>query len=404
MPPRKKKGPTPAEKLVIDQLFSEQMKKRGRMKPIARDWTEMAYTQYVIAKRSPVKTAEFRQRMEKPLIFHGYDVEGASTEALINQIVADIAQLDAYELGEYIRPTYWRKPAPRQSREIRDNPLLAVPPAFYHRIRDESRLKGVMGEDPHHGVHTTSTFNIAASYAMNTWRANSKHGYPVVITLDVTGLTPLPDVDACLQAQETLYEPWYRKEVKDRLEEGWDVYEFIEYFSEREYSGRSQTPEQIVFEEYQGAPQPFSVIEGLYDPDKAQEVIERYANGAPLPGEVLMEMVDQRRFLTDFHEDRVYKIEAFRPWHERIVDAYWGEPPWEQTNAEENGYHVVILEEILESGGDFDPGEVRVLYERPGSEPKESQYHGTVSFLAAAAFPDIPLPDPEGNYWNLGDI
>ncbi|MDP2607276.1 MAG: hypothetical protein Q8S00_32465 [Deltaproteobacteria bacterium] len=279
------------------------------------------------------------------------------------------------------------------------NPILADPKVSFHRIRDPKRLKE-FAEDPHIGVHTSGTWNIAAAYAMGAWRQNSQNGYPVVITLDVTGLDALPDVDAMLKAKEELYS-YTRSEALRSLQSEDDLWQIADQWSEFEYE-RSSTPEQVIFAESQDHLNPFAAILNIYDGEEADRIAWKWAKGGTLPDQVLIHLVDQRRYLNDFYEDRVVKIETFRPWSEEIIDSYWDEPTREEEQLKAAGYHVIITEDILDSGADFSSEKV-TLYTRPGPEPVETQYHGTVSFMAQMALPDIELPDPEGNYWNIED-
>jgi hypothetical protein len=249
--------------------------------------------------------------------------------------------------------------------------------------------------EPHDGVHTTGQFNIAASYAMGTWRQESFVGYPVVLSINVTGLEPFHDVDAELILREHL--SYIRSDIKKSLEEGEDLNSIADWLSEREYEA-VETPEQVVFQYAQEDPNVVSTIMSLYGDKEATELVARFADTGELPPDVLMDLVDQRRYLDDIEEDRVYSVVAFRPWFAYLVDDM-EEGVIEE--AESAGWHVVTQDDAWSSCGDFNPGEQEVLYQRRGRPPEDLQYHGTVSTLAAAAFPDLDLPDPEANIWGI---
>ena len=274
------------------------------------------------------------------------------------------------------------------------NPLLARPPHHFHRLRDESRIKGQV--DPYLGVHTSGTWNIAAAYAMSSWEKNSKHGYPVVVALDVTGLQALPDVDALLRADDTLAH--MRGEALNALEEieeddDEDLWSLADQWSEREYEYRNTTPAGFIFQEFQDGLNPISAVIDLYD-GAAETVLREWAEGGELPGDVLSHLVDQRRYLNDFPLSRVVKIETFRPWYEDIVDDYWGDSR-DAKLAESRGYHVIYTEDLLDSGADFHNERV-TLYE--GEPSSDVQYHGSWSGLIQMAFPELDLPE---EYWGI---
>lgn len=279
---------------------------------------------------------------------------------------------------------------------FKNNPLLAKPPHHFHRLRDESRIPDVA--DPYLGVHTSGTWNIAAAYAMSSWRQNSRYGYPVVITLDVTGLEALPDVDALLRADDTISH--MRNEARDALEEmdqddNEDLWSLAEYWSEREYE-RVYTPEGTVFQEFQEGLNPISAAIDLYDED-AEAIIREWADGGELPGDVLSHLIDQRRYLVDFPLSRIVRIETFRPWYDKLVEDYWGEEdkPSEAVLAEKSGYQVIYYEDVYESGADFRSERV-TLYE--GEPSSDVQYHGSWSGMIQMAFPELGLPD---TYWEI---
>lgn len=295
---------------------------------------------------------------------------------------------------------------------MKRNPLKAFkPPRYFHRIRDESRVRGMTFEHPeygtvgpHHGIHTSGSFNIAAAYAMGTWRQSGFEGYPVVIAIDVTGLEPFHDVDAELIYREYLKDR-VQLELEDMLEGGDDLHLIADMlFDYVDDDYQPDTPESAVFQHSQGRASTnivSTILNHYHNYDEAESLVRSFVKTGKLPGDVLMELVDQRRYLDDLGEDRVYFIQAFRPWFAHLVDEWAPNGKRVIKEAKKAGWHVVTLEDTYDYGGDFHPGDIETLYKRPGKQPKEVQYHGTVSFLAADAFPDIELPDPDANIWNL---
>jgi hypothetical protein len=270
-------------------------------------------------------------------------------------------------------------------RKYKCNPLLAVPPGQFHRISDSTRAEHFKDYvDPHAGVHTSGTWNIAASYAMGAWRQSDRQGYPVVITLDVEGLKALPDVDAILQSATSL--SYMRSEALQALEDGEDLLDLAEMWHEREYE-QVFTPEALVFQEFQEGLNPLAAAFDLYDEEKAERVIAAWANGGELPGDLLSHLIDQRRYLNDFDLDRVVLVEAFKPWYDTIMDTpYDDEPDEALVQAEEDGYMVLTLDDCTH---DFS-SETETLYE--GVESGETQFHGTWSGTLFEAFPGIKFP------------
>ncbi|KKL65453.1 hypothetical protein LCGC14_2154850, partial [marine sediment metagenome] len=98
----------------------------------------------------------------------------------------------------------------------RRNALLSVPPKGVHglgvaggRFFQQTVGRPVKPED-YHGVHTTTSMDIAAVYATGAtyerfWddhyvSSEEPEAYPVILSLDVGGLEALSDVDAMAQA------------------------------------------------------------------------------------------------------------------------------------------------------------------------------------------------------------
>lgn len=276
------------------------------------------------------------------------------------------------------------------------NPLLSKPPIAAHRLNDTRRFRQLFGRPPreadYEGVHTTGDKLIAAAYANGTW--DDGDGYPVIIALNVTGLKPLPDVDAMLRGAEAVDDllRQYRSEVKTGAT-------FYSLLNEDDFAQSDvqigEPPSAFIFEDIGG--HVLSAMESESDPEA---VFEQFIKSGVLPDTVLIRMVDQQRYLSDFGLNRVVRIEAVRPWWQEVIA---GEDDGEQDAKiealEARGYTVFTL-------GDWpftDPGQTRVLWESPrASKAKKVEYHGTASLVVEQAFPGLipeetpfPLLDEE---------
>lgn len=278
-----------------------------------------------------------------------------------------------------------------QSSQVKQNPLLSRPPKAEHRLRNTKQFRDLVGRAPteadYHGVHTTTSKIIAQAYAMGTWRNNAEAGYPVVITLDVSGLEPFPDVDAMLRGGEATKH--LLSEYRRRAAEGESFYDQLE---DEGYDDQFETragddPASFVFETV--GTHPLAAIESFcerYGHD-AQEIFDEFLRLGTLQPEVLMDLVKQKRFMHDFDLKRVVRIEAVIPWWSAVLWS-WDNDAFER--ADRDGYHVFTMDEWpFPSSGT----PTKVIWEAPDADRREEvEFHGTASPAVAAAFPTIRLP------------
>jgi len=298
-----------------------------------------------------------------------------------------------------VGPYDWRRAGDATKIPLTRNPLLAKPPGAFHRLQNTSYFRHVVGRGPrqsdYDGVHTTSEPVIAAAYAMSAWRQMeprrddaNKSAYPVIVTLDVTGLEPLPDVDAMLKAGEAADVP--RAEYRKLVAEGKTFDDLLEeegYVEPDEEATVGADPAAFVFEDT-GHRVLGSIAEAAESDAEREALFEAFLRTGKLSSRVMALMVKQQRYMNDFDLDRVVRIEAVRPWWHR-VEAEWDDA--EVQRATDLGYYVWTL-------GDWpfnDPGDVEVLYARRGPAGDAVEYHGTTSAVIAQAFPGlIPVETP----------
>jgi len=278
------------------------------------------------------------------------------------------------------------------SRRRGRNALLSVPPKGVHgldvaggRFFEQVVGRPVTRED-YYGVHTTDSLAIAATYATGAtfefWSgehyvrsAPGTDSYPVIISLNTSGLEALPDVDALAQAAEWLDAPWMRNQFEGMsLDEAQDMWEY-----QSELQVGSDVGASVVEETVQRG------VVWAFEDEYAWEVwVER---GEYTP-EVAIALVQQKRFLTDIGYDRLVGIDAMKPWWPYVL-----EEPYDET-AEQKieriaaaGYKAVTIEDF------FYDQLVDVQEVARGPAPDAYvEYHGTSSISAQAAFPEVSLP------------
>lgn len=268
---------------------------------------------------------------------------------------------------------------------VQRNPLLAKPPTALHRLQDTRSFRRLMKRAPqqsdYDGVHTTGSALVAGAYAMSAWNQHDREGYPVIVTLDVSGLEALPDVDALLRGAEQTDAllSHYRRQVEDGMG-FWDLLDDEDY---DEMSARAgDEPAAFIFEDIGNhmlqSIDSYASDEGL----DAEDVFAAFLKTGELPPGVLTRMVDQQRYLNDFDLDRVVQIEALKPWWERVLLS-WDDNEFKQLT--KRGWEVFTLDEWP-----FSAGESKVVWKAPDAgKRKDTEYHGTTSLVIELAFPGL---------------
>jgi hypothetical protein len=170
----------------------------------------------------------------------------------------------------------------------RRNDLEAVPPRHisgYGEKDIKSLVKKGWPKTLNQGIHTTSDRGTAESYAISA--ANQTDSYPVVYTIDVYGLNPLPDGDAIFW--------WYpagKKRAKEIVEET-QLWMSPAVMSRRLAREKYMDPEKYAMRQT-GKP---LLKRGL-------------AGDINAISEILVNVYDQKRYLTDIDLNRISRIEA----------------------------------------------------------------------------------------------
>ena len=287
----------------------------------------------------------------------------------------------------------------------RRNALLAVPPRGAHGldVAGGRRFRQAVGRAPlrsdYEGVHTSGNDFLAATYAVST--AKKDDSYPVVVALDVTGLKAIPDVDALAAGHEMFYDQTTRKEVMSELRRGQDMYSIAESFSmNEEHDNPVGEDVTAVFFEETRSRNPAAVLQKVFgdDPVKMGKVLRRWLAGGEIPAELMMEIVDQRRYMHDFNVDRVLKVYAVKRWWDEVLDDWWERDDAEgrrmKKQAEEieaAGYRIFTFEDVVNYSWNV---ESKVIFDSRLDDAK-AQYHGTSALRLQQAFPELAIPaDP----------
>lgn len=275
------------------------------------------------------------------------------------------------------------------------------------------------GTETHPGFHTTGSFDIAASYAISKVYANHTHedenevwyvdDYPVVIEIDMEGLTKELDYDAINFVQDHL------TTALDEFGREFDVEEMDDDELERELESFAEGLEREIridspldaIGEYS-----FSHFETPLYPllslPNTTEVVRNYFITGEIPAEALMQVTDQYRYTTDVDERRLKKVSYVAPVAGEM--ATWGddETSNEEREKEYPGFNILWEDDVYSGTVNFenkviwegDLGEV--LYPGQISFPfaedvePEIEYHGTTYNRLLSAVPQLAsvLPRP----------
>lgn len=276
--------------------------------------------------------------------------------------------------------------------KIRRNPLLSKPPRSVHGLDAAAGtfFRRMMGRSPtkadYEGVHTTTSLDVAAVYAMGAVK-DEPSSYPVIIALNVFGLTALPDVDALAQASYILGDNSIRGQFDGvDLQSASDAWEY-----QSEY-GVGDDVNSVVMESVVYGWGPMTAFLDL--PDGEAQWDHWVSTGEYTP-EAAIALVKQRRYITDFGFERVVRIDAMKRWWPEVL--YPDDARVEEV--ESAGFHPVTLDELF--GGNL--LELKEIVRGPAPD-RDVEYHGTSSRAAQLAFPEVTLPpnpfptrEPEDN-------
>ena len=285
-------------------------------------------------------------------------------------------------------------------RPLRRNVLAAKPPGHYHYLTRPQTIAGkpITGKD-YEGVHTTTWFDLAAGYATGTVE-KCRCGWPLVLELDVKGLRAMPDVDAMLTAEEVVLGVEVRRDMKKIADSVEDIDGAVDAVDEEHQYDDNDDQAQVgdhwaayATENFNRVNLPKAFKLTYKDEADAWAAFSEYVLKGTIAPEVLANLTSQRRWLTDFTEERVIRVTAFKPPWDTILDNWWEMDDEELTRKAEAieaaGYDIVSLETI--GNGSNAVQTKQVLWERSQSV-KSGEFHGTSSDLVKKALPGIPLP------------
>lgn len=282
-------------------------------------------------------------------------------------------------------------------RLVHRNALLAKPPHHHHYLtRNQTLLGKAITSKDYEGVHSTGSMVIAAGYAYGTV-SKCRCGYPVIIELDVSGLNPLPDIDAMLVAESAVLDRYALDRAKtivgehDHIEDAIGDYGMDDCESESVQEGSHWT--DIATADFNCANVARAFQATYQDDNRAWDAFIKYAQGGDIALEVLANLTEQRRWMHDFEKEHVQAVYAYQPIWDDIIENYWetddADLEAKAKRIEAAGYQVVTLDDAW--GGSFSINE-KLLYKKPGPKKGSGEYHGTSSAYFQKAFPEIKIP------------
>jgi len=277
-------------------------------------------------------------------------------------------------------------------------PFLADPPVPYHQ-----KYKGII-EYP--GFHTSSSFDIAATYAIGrieqSFEKEDEEGvhyvtdYPVVVALDMSGYEKQTDYDAEKFVKES-FEVQLDELIKEIGEDASDediIDKIQEYIDHSDFDQEMQdSPLGYIFEEtFMHFVNPLST---LIDYPNAAQIVRDYAKTKSLPKDLLMDAAQQYRYTQDVDEHRISAVYYITPVasDEEMLKLDWDDPEYEELEEKWAGFDIPGMDDLY--GGYFSPSQTKV-YEDASVPTDNIEYHGTTlsRLLQAAPFLAGQLPDP----------
>ena len=246
-----------------------------------------------------------------------------------------------------------------------------------------------LGVASHPGLHTADDRLVAAPYAQMRFENSGMKDYPVIVELDMTGLTALPDYDA-----EEMVLPTMRDIVRYNVTDPNDVAGSLDElmgFAEDGGVERDGTPDTAIEALHWAHPSvsdpSYALASALQQrpEESARRNLLALARGGNVDQDLLTEVTGQFRYLDDVGEDRVVAVYYMRPFWPELL---------------EEGAHDDYIEAAMAAGFDvadrYEPVthvHAALAYEgAPGGERPE--YHGTSLLTVRKALPGIELPDP----------
>ena len=273
---------------------------------------------------------------------------------------------------------------------MRRNPL--DPYAFDNEARPFFVQGRATSRDAHVGVHTATEELQAAVYAVQ--RAMLDGTVAVIFHLDVSGLTPLPDRDAMIEGETSIYDTIFHDDAVREAYEERDEDALIEALDEARnyYEAESEAPPTEWVEaanaEYDRGKQYrfFAALLSLSGDDLFAALDALSERGA-LRADIAMAIAAQQRYMTQIGLDRVVQIDIMRPIRPKFWDygdrSETGEdyPPDDdslpQIFTDEDAFESSLMPDVV------------TVYVAPAGRKARIEYHGTDLARARAAFPEL---------------
>jgi len=260
-----------------------------------------------------------------------------------------------------------------------------------------------MGIIEYPGFHTTTSFNVAAIYAIGRIEQSYEHtdalgkhyvsDYPVVVALDMTSYEKHTDYDAENFVKESfdvqLGELVKEIEANTTEEEIVDkIQKYIDY-SESQQEMQDNPLDYIFQDVFQYFQNPLFT---LLDFPNAANIVREYAEKGTLPSDLLMAATEQYRYVTDIDENRITAIYYVTPVasDREIMETDWDDPKYEEIEEKWEGFDIPSIDDIY--SGYFSPTHTLVY----GAAQEGNEFHGTTyqRLISAAPFLTGLLPEP----------
>lgn len=272
----------------------------------------------------------------------------------------------------------------------------------YGKIRQEQEIEAL--EFNYAGVHLTDSFELAAVYANGK---ASRDDPPVVIAIDRSALSPVPDIDAKNYASEVcdvlgqrsgeFNEILSDKEIDSSLK----VKLIVDSLEEdRDYeSDYSDEPDELIARKARGTVENVAAeyLKGISDSDKCLEEFRSLLN-CNIPDVILINMANQFRVMKPIESDIVISIYQVALVNLNRFMSRYALSEMDDEELESDGI-TKIDDEFYDDDGrmylDYEDIEYgywtnkKLIYNSNKKNDTSLTYHGTSLSRAKLAFPEI---------------
>ena len=275
-----------------------------------------------------------------------------------------------------------------------------------------------MGVGSHPGFHTASAEETTWAYAQLKAVAEDIEAtaedvcevriddYPVVVALDMAGLTPLTDYDAVHFVRPRLVDE-AREIMRAAESEGMSAREAADLSwqmqeSDEFYGGAHSVQDWLYYTGSPASHSPLgslsSYLDGL-DDDEGNAFIAALARNV-IADEALAEITGQFRYDEDVSSVRIVAVTYMAPFYPRVFDyETYGDDAAADTAladaAERCGWSIL---DVNDAGAGHVDAKLREAYRRPAGKDARVEYHGTTYRNLLAAAPELKLPRPPPPY------